>query len=253
MLTCLQSDIRIPPIFRLKRPPRELLAVVIETNPPPNLFPIALHFATVLGPAWKIVIYTLEENWVVPNSRPFLRALESNTVEIRFLPPGTILSDGNYVSDFMGKPWFWEQLQDAAHVLLFQLDSMICTNSERRVEDFLQYDFIGAPIDPEFGHGYNGGLSLRNPRVFLNLTREGPVDYPNYMEDQWFYKVLEGKVKDGIRLASPEVAETFAVETRFYDRPLGYHQPERYQAEHMDAILQWCPEVAMAGQKRTPW
>lgn len=227
------------------------MAVVIETNPPPVLFPLTLHFVTVLGPAWKVVVYTLEENWVVPDSAPFRRAMESNSIEIRFLPPGTALTDGTLYSQFMGSTWFWEQVQHAERVLLFQTDSIICANSDKKVEDFLEYDFIGAPIAPQYGRGYNGGLSIRNPRLFLNITREMSI---NWVEDQWFYAQAEARVKDGVRLASVDVAQTFAVETVFYERPLGYHQPDRYSPvrEHIESILEWCPEVAMTGPKRTP-
>lgn len=210
---------------------------------------MTLHFATVLGPAWKIVVYTLEENWAVPDSVPFRRAMENNAIEIRFLPPGTALTDGTLYSQFMGSTWFWEQVQHAARVLMFQTDSIICANSDKRVEDFLEYDFIGAPIRPENGRGYNGGLSLRNPKLFLNITKEEAI---NWVEDQWFYQRAEARVKDGVRLPSVDIAKTFSVETVFYNRPLGYHQPHRYLPEHIESIREWCPEIAMTGEKRTP-
>jgi hypothetical protein len=40
------------------------------------------------------------------------------------------------------------------------------------MEDFLEYDFIGAPIDPDlgFGEGFNGGLSLRNRSLMLDIV-----------------------------------------------------------------------------------
>ena len=43
-------------------------------------------------------------------------------------------------------------------------------------------------------------------------------------EDQWFYSRLKER---GANLPS-EVARTFAVETIYYERPLGYHQPQRW-------------------------
>ncbi len=63
-------------------------------------------------------------------------------------------------------------------------------------------------------------------------------------EDQWFYH----KMKDipGVNLPSKEVAATFAVETIWYDRPLGYHQVERWNADKMDKVASWCPEYKMA-------
>lgn len=236
-------------MFRFEQPSRDLVAVVIEDNPPPTLVPVTLHFAAVLGPAWKVIVYTLEENWVVPDSAPFRRAMESNTIEIRFLPPGTVLTDGTLYSKFLGSTWLWEQLQDAARVLMFQTDSILCSNSDKRAEDFTEYDFIGAPLAPAYGRGYNGGLSIRNPKLFLNITREAKLDN---IEDQWFFAQAEARVKDGVKLPSVDVAKTFSVETTLYDKPLGYHQPDRYLSPYIDSMLQWCPEIALIGKKRTP-
>lgn len=232
--------------------PSNFAAVVIETNPPSNLNALVLHFAAVLGPQWKIIIYTLEENWTTPQSPSIQRAIASNTVEIRFLPPGTDFPDGRVYSRFLTSPWLWEQLSDASRVLMFQTDSMICSNSPRKIDDYLQYDFIGAPIDPSRGRGYNGGLSLRNPQIMLAIT-QAESNEGNEWEDRWFFNMLESRLEEGVVLPSVEVAKTFAVETMFYETPLGYHQAFRWlPEEYKSAIEAWCPEIGMAGQKRTP-
>lgn len=210
---------------------------------------MTLHFANVLGPKWTVVIYTMEQNWVMPSSLMFQRAVEHKEIEIRFLPDDSDFSDGWKFSAFLATPWLWERLQDAAHVLMFQLDSILCTKSEHTIDEFLEYDFIGAPIAQQFGRGYNGGLSLRNPRLFLNITREEQL---NNWEDQFFFAAAEARVKDGVNLPSVEVAQKFAVESIYYEKPLGYHQATRWQPEKMDEIRAWCPEIGMAGEKRTP-
>ncbi|KAK1762187.1 hypothetical protein QBC33DRAFT_552587 [Phialemonium atrogriseum] len=220
------------------------LAVIIETNITSRLMPIMLHFANVLGPTWTVVLFTLEENWVMPSSALFLRAAAERRVETRFLPPGTDLSSSPLVSLFLTKPWLWEQVEWADRILLFQLDSIICSSAAVTVDDFARYDFIGAPIDPQYGEGYNGGLSLRNPRLFLQITKEAdfetsPFDY----EDSWFY--AQAKARAGVLLPTEDVAKTFSVETIYTEKPLGYHQPSRWQAHKMAEIEEWCPEVKM--------
>lgn len=220
------------------------LAVIIETNITSSLIPIMLHFANVLGPTWTVVLFTLEENWVIPSSALFLRAAAERRVETRFLPPGTDLSSSPSVSLFLTKPWLWEQVEWVDRILLFQLDSIICSSAAVTVDDFARYDFIGAPIDPQYGEGYNGGLSLRNPRLFLQITKEAdfetsPFDY----EDSWFY--AQAKARAGVLLPTEDVAKTFSVETIYTEKPLGYHQPSRWQAHKMVEIEEWCPEVKM--------
>lgn len=145
---------------------------------------------------------------------------------------------------------------------MFQVDSIICSNAPQKVEDFLQYDFVGAPVDSSrnLGFGYNGGLSLRNRAMMLDIVRthdweeerhgdhsHGNVDY----EDQWFSKVLrelplKADGSPGARLPSTEEAMRFSVETIWYDRPLGYHQANVWQPGKMDEIYKWCPEYKLA-------
>lgn len=218
-------------------------AIIIESSMIPSLIPVMLHFAAVLGPAWGMVLFTLREDWVEPLSAPFQRLQDEGRVEVRFLPEKTKLTDSASVSRFLTSPWLWEQLVDAKRVLLFQADSILCSRSEEKVEDYFKYDLVGAPIAEQYGHGFNGGLSVRNPRVFLNVTRN--VDFAasgHEFEDQFFYTELK---KAGAKMPTVEAAMTFAVETLYYETPLGYHQPHRWQAANMPKIEEWCPEVKM--------
>jgi hypothetical protein len=240
----------------------EKVAVIVENRPLVNLVPIILHFSAVLGPEWPIHIFTNEEvQKSLHESSSFQRGLSDSRFQIRLLPPGKTLNTHASVSDFFTKPWFWEQLAPAEHLLLFQADSVICSNSNQKVEDFFQYDFVGAPVDEErgLGMGYNGGLSLRSRSKMLEITNtydwqterhgdhsQGNVDY----EDQWFSKKLRELPpgpdgSPGANLPSTEVAKKFSVETMWYDRPLGYHQPNVWQAAHMDEVYSWCPEYRM--------
>jgi hypothetical protein len=119
------------------------------------------------------------------------------------------------------------------------------------VEDFFECDFFGAPIDAKYGEEYNGGLSLRNPALFLTITEE--VDFQSSgaeFEDQWFYSEAKKLVAQGVTLPTKEVAERFSVETIYYDKPLGYHQPQRWQKAKMNDIKEWCPEVGMLVGRR---
>ncbi|KAH9218238.1 hypothetical protein DL95DRAFT_458494 [Leptodontidium sp. 2 PMI_412] len=171
-------------------------AVIVENPPLENLVSIILHFSSVLGPEWPIHLFTSEGN-------------------IRAFPTR---SSGWEVPCFFTKLWFWEQMAPAEHILMFQADSIICSNAPQKVEDFLMYDFVER-------HGDHSA---------------GNVDY----EDQWFSKKMR-EMPGGSNLPTPEVAMKFSVETTWYDKPLGYHQPNVWQKEHMDEIYKWCPEYGM--------
>ncbi|WQF80657.1 hypothetical protein CDEST_05671 [Colletotrichum destructivum] len=220
------------------------VAVLMETNTSavPNLVPIVLHFASVLGPNWPIVLVTLESTWVVPESPAFRRLMNANQIRITYLPATTNISDHHSVSVFLTEPWFWEQFVSAHRMLIFQVDSILCSKAPMTMEDFLEWDLVGAPITV-YGIGYNGGLSLRNPRLMLDIVNDpsvslGPHDY----EDQWFYARAQER---GAHLPNTEQALKFAVETTYYKTPLGYHRPKPFQGEHWDEITEWCPEVGL--------
>ncbi|KAL0941497.1 uncharacterized protein CTRU02_204260 [Colletotrichum truncatum] len=221
------------------------VAVIMETEPAKvaNLVPIMLHFASMLGPEWPVVLLTLQEQWEVPPSLQFQQLMEAKRIIVLYLPPGTSFPDHKSVSFFMIGRWLWELFAPANRILMFQADSILCSQSSKRIEDFLEWDFIGAPIAKKFGQGYNGGLSIRNPKLFLEIAKQQerqPVRLK--VEDQWFYTRLRER---DAHLPSAEVAKTFVVETIYYDEPLGYHQPARWQKGRMEEIKKWCPEVNM--------
>lgn len=140
---------------------------------------------------------------------------------------------------------------------MFQADTIICANSELRVDDFLEYDFIGAPIDLrlEDGEGFNGGFSLRNRSMMLDIaTNHSWLSDRNKAdirwtrsEDRWFYRKmgelplrLDGTL--GAHLPDVEVARTFSVESMWHESPLSYHRVEEWHADRMDRVDEWCPE-----------
>lgn len=291
----------------------------------PNLVPVVLHFAAVLGPKWPVVLLTRKDKWVEPASPAFRRLMAERRLHIFFLPAETTFPDHRSVSVFLTRPWFWEQFESAGRVLMFQADSVICGNSGRTVDDFLEWDLVGAPVAAKYGVGYNGGLSLRNPKLVLEVvrdpandfardsadevvvnpeppkkeeppkqeapkkgappkqqeppkkegepkkeeapqkeaelrpweargagqvkkregTKEGAPPKPAWMkfEDQWLYMKLKER---GAHLPDQEVAMTFAVETVYHDKPLGYHQPFRWLTDYQrKQAMEWCPEIGM--------
>lgn len=237
-------------------------AVIIENRPLENLVPVILHFHSVLGPQWPVIFYTTPSTAAnFSTSAPFTRAVEEGGIMVRYLPDTVSFSDHHAVSLFLAEPWIWEDLAPYKKILMFQDDSIICSASSARVDDFIQYDLIGAPIAPAYGKGYNGGLSIRNRELLLDLftmfsyandseTPEAPSNLK--FEDQWLYTRMQElpPKADGTpaaNLPSVEVARSFAVETIWQEKPLGFHQPVRWQKNNMAKIMKYCPEVGMIG------
>ncbi|KAH8800709.1 hypothetical protein F5884DRAFT_808558 [Xylogone sp. PMI_703] len=234
------------------------VAAIIDTRPLDRVVPLLLHFSSVLGPDWPIFLFTSQD--IVSLSAPFNRLIDEGRLAVRFLPPTVDFRNRLDVSGFLTEAWLWEQLSPAKHVLIFQSDSILCSNSPLKVDDFLFYDFVDAPIDPAYGEGYNGGLSLRNRSMVLDIIHssswrdefdhaKNKLQQSVEFEDQWFYskmKALPDRGKAAARLPSQDVAKTFSVETVWYDKPFGYHQVQRWQPDKMDQVHRWCPEYKIA-------
>lgn len=227
-------------------------AVIIENRPLMSVIPLIMHFSSLLGEGWPIIVYTKAENiGLFSASAVFNRLLDSGRIELRTLPLTVLINNSEAISNFLTEPWFWESLAPAEHILIFQSDSMLCSNAAVTVDDFLEWDFIGAPIAKGRGAGYNGGLSLRRRSKILEVISKWDFSidparksnkYLNY-EDQWFFHKLRSL--EGNHLPSMEVARTFSVETVDYPNPLGVHQVHRWQVDNMEELDVWCPEYKL--------
>jgi hypothetical protein len=175
------------------------------------------------------------------------RAIDTGRISVKYL------EKKEDMTDLLTRPWVWEQLAPAEHVLLFQADSILCSASAR-VEDFTEYDFVGG-----VSGGFNGGLSLRNREMMLDIVKSNnwrrekalAEDPSVESEGLWFQKKMrELPVREdgqpAARFPSECVAKTFSVESMWYDYPLGFHQVERWQEENMEKVDRWCPEWRMA-------
>ncbi|KAJ4424502.1 hypothetical protein N0V82_000826 [Gnomoniopsis sp. IMI 355080] len=259
------------------------VALIMEEDPSAvhNFVPVVTHFRKTLGPQWEMVILT-RRGWTIPQGLAFRNFLSSGAIKVRFLPPGLDHFPSHpSVSIFLTSPWLWETFQNVNRLLIFQPDSILCSKSNARVDDFLEWDIIGAPmqstwVDSRAGYGnyeahpdaqgFNGGLCIRNPRLFLDVARRynftddlnaGPYyELPNFMrfEDHWFMRKIEDtpELMSKVKLPPPEIAGKFSVETWWWDEPLGYHQPSRWQPDRYDEIIRWCPEVGMIYNQEMP-
>jgi hypothetical protein len=183
----------------------EDIAVIIETEPLEKIVPLLLHFSSVLGPEWPIVLFTMQD--IIPTSSAFHRAIDELRISVRFLPrPSVHVSNHQARSSALTKASFWEELALAEHVLLFQYDNILSANSHHRIEDFLEYDFVGTPILEEEAvdkHGgkifgsLDSGLSLQNRSMVLDIIKASDFENESaharsmeISEDQWFYQKM---------------------------------------------------------------
>ncbi|KAK6515962.1 hypothetical protein TWF281_004553 [Arthrobotrys megalospora] len=236
------------------------VAAIADTSFTPRHIPLLMHYSGVLGPEWPIVYYTSQQTYetylkpgVANVSAVWTRALNEGRIEVRLLPTRFQMTSRDGVNSFLTDKWMWEDLAPAKHVLIFQADAIICGNAHKTVDDFLEWDFIGATLTPE-GRMYNGGLSLRNRQTILRILNQHDYQADTKAalfkfegEDVWFSKHMD---LSGAKLPSNEVALEFACEYHFHIRaqkqPMGYHKVHKAAPSKIDEIAEWCPEIHLA-------
>jgi inositol phosphorylceramide mannosyltransferase catalytic subunit len=139
----------------------------------------------------------------------------------------------DYSKLLRSKERYWNKI-DAEYVLIFQTDSCICRFG---IENFLKYDYIGAPyggnpfqnknLNIKIG---NGGLSLRKKKSMLEILDHNPIleektvkYFEQTNEDLYFAYWLK---KLDYNLPSVAEATKFSVEGTYFDKPIGFHSPE---------------------------
>jgi len=110
--------------------------------------------------------------------------------------------------------------------LIFQTDTMIFSKNKDLINNFLKYDYVGAPwhwIPVNNQLVGNGGLSLRKKSKMLDVIEKSKYTYysDEYCEDIFFCW------NSNLSLYKPskEEAKLFAVEYAFSEITFGCHQP----------------------------
>lgn len=154
---------------------RTKVASIIEPRNLPHLAPLVLHFLSVLPPDWPVVVWCSPENIeVLKHCPPLLRHIDDGRLNLTLIPHTIVdIHNGEYLTRFLTKPWFWEQFGEAEWMLFFQSDSILCSRSEQSIEDWVGFDWVGAPWnDNVVSLGGNGGLSMRKISSMLTITRD---------------------------------------------------------------------------------
>lgn len=128
----------------------------------------------------------------------------------------------------------------------------MCAKSLDDLDNYLQYDWVGAPWELNSRGGGNGGLSLRKVSSIIKvLQHQTRLNYTD-LEDTWLSDRLMDLV--GGKVANGSESQAFSVETHWYDTPMGYHLGISGSLLWTDVwgtmsrreqIYEYCPEIKM--------
>jgi hypothetical protein len=127
---------------------------------------------------------------------------------------------------------------------------ILCANSEGSLDDWLKYDWVGAPWAVDRRFGGNGGLSMRRVSSIMTVLRHQQRLNNSEPEDVWLTERL-GHLPNS-QVANGSESLGFSAESIWVDRPMGYHtggsgavlasgvwgDPGKRQQ-----IWEYCPEV----------
>jgi len=228
-------------------------AVTVIHEPCSTLAFTLTNFAGNLGPDWPLlVVYTPRaESAVVGDKIVRYLARTGGLVAVPLsaldIPTLDELAHVTQYSRLLAHPKFWQAMH-AEKVLVFQVDSVLCSRSSFTIDDFLAYDYIGAPwVHADHIVG-NGGLSLRSVDKMLHIAKH--FNRSTNPEDVFFVEGLADLAQrdETVVRASTSVAEKFSWEMD--DKPPGYipfgvHRSNIVPAITKTIIIQGCPEAGI--------
>jgi hypothetical protein len=178
----------------------------------------------VIPPEWTFKFMGSPESIAHMRASTVITRLErSGKLSIDQLPSNYSLSSRETISQMFTDPVLYKtHLSPAESLLVFQPDSIFCANAPTTLNDFLEWDWIGAPWSPQAEYGGNGGLSLRKVSKILQvLEKEQRTTGDGELEDSWLTNRIVRL--EGARLPHAKVSKTFSVEGVWDEKPLGYH------------------------------
>ena len=122
----------------------------------------------------------------------------------------------NTYSDVLKDSNFYQYIPSEMF-LIFQTDSIILPKNKLLINDFLQYDYVGAPWVSNNKVG-NGGLSLRRKSKMLEIIQN--KGYIPGHEDVYFALNHIGKCN----IPDYTIAKYFSIETMYNDTAFGIHK-----------------------------
>lgn len=269
------------------------LALLVEDRPLPHSTPLLLHFISVVPPEWPFLYLGSKKSIDFLMDSPAIRhQVKMKKLELREMDPRMHVHGHEELSQTFTAKWFYDEVLHGAHgfdieagvplrkerdfkqndiwhpspkspewLLVFQTDSILCANSKNNINDYLQYDYVGAPWGEGTPYGGNGGLSIRRMSkilAVLNAQQRKPND-PE-LEDLWLVNRM-AKLP-GANMPGADITRHFSVEQVWEKDTIGYHTgwsgvrlPEGVwgEPEKRKYILDdFCPEFKMTLELKMP-
>jgi hypothetical protein len=201
-------------------------AIIVEPRIHSALKIVLNNFNKNLDENWKLLIYC------GINNKSFIENIINNDIFVNRQINIVQLNINNLTIDEYNKLFFSDYFYSNITTevfLVFQIDTLLSDIYNKNINNFLNYDYVGAPWCGLNQVG-NGGLSLRKKSKMIELLNIGGFvkeDGTYHYEDRFFSNTCGNINEHKIILNKPSIdeAKQFSVETIFYDKSFGLHKP----------------------------
>jgi hypothetical protein len=213
-------------------------AVIVEPRKHPALCFVLNNVLTNLSEEWNLVIYHGNQN--IDYLKDIIQTKLSqfrNRITCIKMNIDNLTRD--QYSSLLVQPSFYEAIHSEIF-LVFQTDSIILSKNKEVINDFLEYDYVGAPWDhcPVGSENVgNGGFSLRRKSKMLEIIATKPYD--SSAEDVYFCYHPTKKMHK----PSFEKAKQFSVETLYHSNPFACHRPWQMSGSDQRMFYELYPEA----------
>lgn len=194
-------------------------AVIVEPREHPALEFVLTNFLENLPENWQILIMhgnknrafvekIMDENLAKYRSRIRLHDLRVDNLTIQ------------KYNELLVSKEFHDRIPTEIF-LVFQTDTMICKDSGVQLDEFVKYDYVGAPMPHIDGLVGNGGLSLRKKSKMIEIIEK--CKYNGQDPEDYYY----ANACKGVELLKPsrENASKFSNEGEYSETSFGVHKP----------------------------
>jgi hypothetical protein len=239
IITIILCIITIILYSRYNKPKYKYTAIIIEPREHKALNYVLTNFYNNLSDEWQIIIFhgTNNINYV----KNIVNKFDTNRIKLINLKVNN-LTIPEYCKLFYNN-WLYDNIPTETF-LVFQTDTLICPRHKDLINDFLKYDYVGAPwgedmlkdiINVYGGKDLvgNGGLSLRKKSKMLDILNK----YSTRHKDGWLINEDVFFSAHAQNKPTAEEAKNFSIEGIYNDKAFGVHKS--YKSVQLD----WFPEV----------
>jgi len=210
-------------------------AIIIEPRKHAALEFVLNNLCECLPPEWNVILFhgTINKEYADTIIQK-LNAIHNNRISTVNLHVDNLTMD-EYNQLFVTKSIIYETIKCETFIV-FQTDSMIFKRNSHRLNDYLDYDYVGAPwplderpIEKSCGYIGNGGFSLRKKSKMLEIIDK--IEYIPHINDIPINEDMYFNIPyDGIELNRPsyDKACMFSVEGVFREEAFACHKPCLY-------------------------